>query len=309
MPAFQVQRSHVIAAPIESVFDTVADFGTWTKWSPWLRIDKEAEVKVSDDPRSLHSTYHWSGELVGRGEIEHMRLERPNSIEDELRFLEPYESTSQVRFLFEPQGDATRITWEMHGKLPWFLFWMRSNMESFLGMDYQRGLRMLGEFIETGTVISETEVIGIEPIDSMNVYGVRDSSTLAEIGNAIEKAIEIVQQEVGSDDTNCQGEMVSVYHPCDLRKGRMDFTAGFAISEKIEVPGRLSHCQIPAGDALHIRHTGKYDNLGNAWSGAHQYARYKKIKLARRDAIEIYRNDPAETSEKDLVTDIYLLIK
>ena len=75
MPAFEVQRSIVINAPPEKVFDTVVDFGTWTTWSPWLCAEPEAEVTVSEDPSSVGSTYEWTGEIVGAGIIEHRQLE------------------------------------------------------------------------------------------------------------------------------------------------------------------------------------------------------------------------------------------
>ena len=35
----------------------------------------------------------------------------------------------------------------MRGALPWFLFWMRPAMETFIGMDYERGLKMLKDWL------------------------------------------------------------------------------------------------------------------------------------------------------------------
>ena len=196
MPAFHIQRSILIKASAEKVFDTVSDFSIWSRWSPWLRIDKDAKVTVSDDPRSVGSQYSWTGELVGQGEIEHLKLDRPNSIDDEIRFLKPFKSKSN-----------------------------------------------------------------------------------------------------------------SVYHPCDLKLRRFDFTSGYAVQPSGQPPAGLTHCHLPPGKALHIRHTGSYANLGNAWSGAYQYARYKKIKIKRQDAFEIYRNDPRSTPPAEWVTDIYLHVK
>ena len=66
MPAINVRRSIQIQASPETVFNTVSDFGSWETWSPWLRIDPEAKVTISDDPRSVGSTYRWSGEVVGK---------------------------------------------------------------------------------------------------------------------------------------------------------------------------------------------------------------------------------------------------
>ncbi|MCH5373544.1 MAG: SRPBCC family protein, partial [Planctomycetes bacterium] len=163
MSQFQLQRSTQIDASPQQVFEAVADFGTWTKWSPWLCADSNARVDISPKASAVGSIYAWKGDSVGEGEIEHQRLEPGRLIEDELRFLKPFRSRSQVAFTLEPAGEGTRVTWHMHGSLPWFMFWMRPHMECFIGMDYERGLKMLKEWIETGQVLSKTEIRGIEP--------------------------------------------------------------------------------------------------------------------------------------------------
>ena len=186
MPAYHVQRSTTIQASAEKVFDTVADFGTWTTWSPWLGVDKEAVVTVSDDSNSVGSLYHWVGELVGEGEIEHEVLDPARSIEDEIRFLKPFKSKSGVSFELEPDGQATKITWHMDGKLPWFLFWMKANIQVFIGMDYDRGLKMLKELVETGQVLSDTEVMGVESVEARSLIGHANSSPIAGIAAAMD---------------------------------------------------------------------------------------------------------------------------
>lgn len=309
MAAFNVERSIVIDAPSEKVFDTVVDYGTWTGWSPWLCIDNSAEVTVTDDPRSVSSIYHWAGEVVGEGEMEHVELDRPHSIKDELRFIKPYRSTSKVRFVIESAPGGTEISWQMFGSLPWFLIWMRSSMETFIGMDFERGLKMLREKIETGEVLSQTEVMGIEAIESRDIFGVRKSCSIDEISPEMKKAVETTTSKFSENGIAADGEMVSAYHPVDLKKRRFDFTSGFCVDSGGGPPSGLAHCHIPAGKALHIRHVGSYENLGNSWSGAYQYARYKKIKIAKKDAFEVYRNDPSDTPPAELITDIYLPVK
>ena len=310
MPAFQVERSTIIQAPAEQVFDTVADYSTWTRWSPWLGADKQATVSVSDDPSSLHSHYSWSGDVVGAGEMEHMQLDRPRSIEDEIRFIKPFKSISAVGFSLEPEGEGTKITWRMHGKLPWFLFWMRGNMETFVGMDYERGLKMLREYIETGNILSDTDIVGTEAVQSIDVYGIRDSCAMDQVGAAMEKAVSTAKQKLDEAGVSTDGEMISVYHPCDMKQGRFDFTTGFAVNTAEPPPAGIHHCRLPAGQALHVRHTGSYDNLGNSWSAAYQFVRYKKLKAAgKQDSYEIYRNDPSDTPPAQWLTDIYLPLK
>ncbi|MEO2016593.1 MAG: GyrI-like domain-containing protein [Fuerstiella sp.] len=214
-----------------------------------------------------------------------------------------------VSFELAAAGDGTEITWRMQGNLPWFMFWMRSSMETFIGMDYERGLKMLKEFIETGTVLSQTDVIGVESIEVMNVLGVGDFCSTDDVGPTMTKAFATATEQLSRNAIAIDGDMLSVYHPCDLKLRRFDFTSGYAVPSGSQAPAGLNHCQLPAGKSLHIRHTGRYENLGNAWSGGYQYARYRKLKVAKRDAFEIYRNKPEENPPAELVTDIFLPLR
>lgn len=172
MPKFHVQRSTIINDTPANVFAKVADFGTWTKWSPWLCAEPDAEVHVSEDSSSVGSVYSWKGEVVGEGEIEHRKLEPGKLIDEEIRFVKPFKSKSDVSFDSEAVDGGTKITWHMKGSMPWFLFWMIPQMEVFIGMDYERGLKMLKESIETGTILSTVNVRGIESVGPLRMAGV-----------------------------------------------------------------------------------------------------------------------------------------
>ena len=65
---------------------------------------------------------------------------------------------------------------------------MQANMETYVGMDYERGLKMLREYIETGDVLAKTDVMGTEGVGPIDVFGVRDSCPMEQIGAAMEKA-------------------------------------------------------------------------------------------------------------------------
>ena len=106
MPRFHVQRSIQINASPEEVFNTVADFGTWTKWSPWLCSEPDAKVTVTEDASSVGSIYAWKGDVVGQGEIEHRQLEPGRLIDEEIRFVKPFKSKSDVAFEMEPAGEG-----------------------------------------------------------------------------------------------------------------------------------------------------------------------------------------------------------
>ena len=117
MPKYHVQRSIEIDASPEQVFDAAVDFSNWKIWSPWLCAEPEAEVTVSEDPRSVGSLYCWKGEVTGQGEIEHRTLDRGQLIDMEIRFVKPWKSKSDVSFEMEPAGGRTKLTWHMRGSL------------------------------------------------------------------------------------------------------------------------------------------------------------------------------------------------
>jgi hypothetical protein len=96
MPRYHVHRSIQINCTPEKVFAAVADFGTWTTWSPWLCAEPSAQVEVSKNSSSVGSTYSWKGDIVGEGELEHRQLHPNRLIEDEIRFVKPFKSQSQV---------------------------------------------------------------------------------------------------------------------------------------------------------------------------------------------------------------------
>lgn len=310
MPVFNVRRQTVIDASPEKVFATVADFGTWTKWSPWLSADNDANVNVTSNADSVGAIYSWEGDVVGQGEIEHVRLDRPTQIDEEIRFLKPFKSKSQVGFEFKSVGDQAEITWSMDGSLPFFLFWMKPMMSAMIGMDYDRGLRMLKECIETGVVASKTEVVGVEALQPQTVVGLADSSPISEIGQAMTPLFDSIQASVDSSAIEPVGSMLSLYHPTsDMKKGRFDFTCGYPVSSNATVPAGMTRQDLPGGKAFCVRHTGSYENLGNAWNAAYQIARYKKLRIAKTSSVEIYRNSISDTPAEALITDIYLPLK
>jgi predicted transcriptional regulator YdeE len=310
MPSYHVQRSIDIDASPDKVFDVVSDYGTWTTWSPWLCADPEAQVEVSDDSASEGAVYAWHGELVGQGELEHKRLEPSRGIEDELRFMKPFKSVCQTSFDLEPAGDGTRLTWHMRGKLPWFMFWMKSQMEVFIGMDYERGLRMLKEWTETGQILSRTSIQGVQSIGPIQVIGVRRKCSTREIGTVLPQAMCEAQGLLQEHGLSTDTERISVYHHFDVKQQTFDFTSGHLMPTQVErVTDKLSSWSIPEVQALRVDHFGTYDHLGNGWSAANQYARYKKLKQSKVGAFELYKNDPQHTHPADILTEIYLPLR
>ncbi|MEM9412615.1 MAG: SRPBCC family protein [Planctomycetota bacterium] len=308
MPSYSVDRSISIEATPEKVFDVVADYRTWTSWSPWLCSEPDAKVTVSEDPCSVGAKYCWEGDIVGSGELEHIELSRGQSIRDEIRFFKPFKSKSNVSFQILPSGDETNLTWSMNGSLPWFMFWMKPMMTSMISMDYERGLRMLKEWIETGRIESKTEIKGLQAIDTFSVSGIRKQSSMKDISSAMEVAYSETNNEFDRLGVPRDKGCVSVYHHFDLKRQILDFTTGYVVDEALDSTA-LNDWSIDECSALRVDHTGRYEHLGNAWSAANQFARYKKLKQSKVGTFEIYRNMACDVEASELKTEIYLPLR
>ena len=52
----------------------------------------------------------------------------------------------------------------MNSSLPLFLFWMKEQMQVFVGMDYNRGLLLLKDLVENGKAHSQTRFSRNDPL-------------------------------------------------------------------------------------------------------------------------------------------------
>lgn len=311
MPAYSLVRSIEIHADASRVFQTVADFGTWTIWSPWLIAEPETKVRISSDGKSVGSVYSWTGNMTGQGEVEHKQLVPNTLIDDDIRFLKPFRSEAKVGFRFEPTGSGTKLSWSMDGHMPWFMFWIIPFMKTFIGMDYMRGLRMLKDWIETGSIPSRVIQHGVENCSPVRMAGVVCSSEVECVGSSMETTFSQARELFQSYGLPLNGPMISVYTKFNVRKGVFHYISGFVIPDDLDVPASsgLKVWSIPASKALRVEHIGGYQHLGNAWSVANQIVRFRKMRQKQCGTYEIYRTTPPSTSSAELKTDIYLPLK
>lgn len=65
--------------------------------------------------------------------------------------------------------------------------------------------------------------------------------------------------------------------------------------------------QIPGGNYVTSRHVGPYSGLGAAWGQLVDYIeKYLKKTISDNPAFEVYVNDPSDTPEDQLITELYM---
>ena len=147
---YHVERSAVFAAPAEVIFAEVSDFTTWKEWSHWEKSDPTQKSTFSGEPGTVGHANRWVGEKTGKGTMTITATDKPNRVDMELLFVEPMPGTAQTSFVLTPEGDGTKVTWDMDGENDFMgkLFSLLMDMDAMIGGAYEEGLANLKPIVE-----------------------------------------------------------------------------------------------------------------------------------------------------------------
>ncbi len=303
MPKMNIVRSTSIESSPEKIFSELNNLNSWKYWSPWLVMEPEAKVDVSNDGKY----YEWTGKRVGSGNMKITGEKKNESVKYDLTFLEPWKSEAKVTFDVTPNGENCRVQWTMNSSLPWFMFWMKGMMEGFVGMDFDRGLNMLKDYIEKGSIDSKMEFKGESDFPGATYIGIKTTCKMDSIGEAMKADFDKLEEFMNSHPDLNGNAAYSIYHDWNIRKKQTTYTACIAMNEIPEdLPEGFITGNIPSSKVYTLRHVGSYKHLGNAWSTLMSMERNKEFKKNKKmDPFEEYISDPHQTEEKDLITDIH----
>jgi uncharacterized protein YndB with AHSA1/START domain len=148
---FSVRRIATIKAPPERIFSLVNDFHQWGAWSPYEHKDPAMKRSYGGAERGKGAVYAWEGNKnVGSGRMEILDTSAPTKIVIKLDFFAPFEGHNTAEFTMLPQGDATNVTWLMHGPARFISKVMQvfMNLDNMIGKDFEAGLANLKRLTE-----------------------------------------------------------------------------------------------------------------------------------------------------------------
>ena len=149
--SFRVQRSITVKSPPDGIFALINDFHQWRNWSPYEGRDPNLQRSYSGAASGNGAVYAWEGNKnVGSGRMEILDASAPAKIVIKLDFFTPFEGHNTAEFTMLPQGDATHVTWLMHGPAPFMnkVMQMFMNLDKMIGRDFEVGLANLKRLTE-----------------------------------------------------------------------------------------------------------------------------------------------------------------
>jgi uncharacterized protein YndB with AHSA1/START domain len=143
----------VINKPRQEVFDYVKYLKNQDNFSKWASMDPDMRTSYRGTDGSVGFVSAWESDdkNVGKGEQEITGIIEGQRIDYELRFIEPFESTSLAYMITEDVSDQhTKVRWGFTGRMnyPMNLMLLFMDFEKMIGDDFEHGLENLKAILE-----------------------------------------------------------------------------------------------------------------------------------------------------------------
>jgi len=313
---YDVQRSKIIKAPIEVIFNQVNDYKTWPSWSPWLGKDPTTELTYGEVRTGNGASYSWDSDHkdVGVGSMETIAIVANESIDQKIIFTKPWESESNIYWTFKPiENGGTEVTWGMKGEMPFMARYMASKMDEMVGADYETGLTKLDSVVQVDMKKYSVTVNG-ETTHSGGYYIYNTTSCkIDEQPAKMQEMMPKVGLYFQQNNIKMAGAPFTLYHKYDEENNAVIFSNAAPSTDRI-ITAADSGLQTGFSKpfkAIKITLKGDYANLKEVWETAYKYLTDNGLEqVAGSAAMEVYKNDPmSKVNPADWETEIYIPIK
>lgn len=306
-----VERSIVISAPQEMVYQLVNNLEEWPKWSPWHKIDTNMKITYFGGGKDIGGGYTWDSEVkeAGKGKLTIVAVSEFDSILTKLEFEGMGESFST--YYFTPKNDAIEVTWTMDsdfGNNP-ISKYFGLMMDKWIGKDYEKGLTAMktvaeaqvSNFLAKADGVTETEVQGFYAI----VIG--DTVNMIDLDANMMGAYNRLENEIKAQKLTATGDPFAFY--TEYPDGKIIFEAGYPVDSVGETGSQVKFKQFDATNALSIEVYGDYSKVGTGYEAISNYSKAKG-KIPTGSFWETYPVDPeTEPDTSKWVTKIYLPVR
>jgi uncharacterized protein YndB with AHSA1/START domain len=150
---FTVQRSVVIDAPPEKVFELINDFHNWPKWAPQDKDKEDPSMKrtFSGAASGVGAISDWTGSgNNGAGRMMIIESQPAKKISVQVDWAKPFVATNINDFVLQPVGASTNLVWSMRGPNLYVMKVMSVfvNMDRNMGKHFEAGLANLKQVAE-----------------------------------------------------------------------------------------------------------------------------------------------------------------
>ena len=331
------QRETVIAASPDQVFAIVNDLSRWNDWAPWAKMDPDIKLDYPGPGKGVGAKMTWKSAKLGDGSITITESTPFSQIETALDFDgNPATST----FVFAPADGGTKVTWSFDsdaGMNP-ISRYFGLMVDSMVGKDYETGLTSLKAMAESdakaANELSQAQEAAATPPDVPPLPAAADPDKGPEILTVEARPIVMMRASANSSDAKAVSDALGTANQKILDyamknnlalggaplaitishdpAGKWTFDAALPLdtppATTPAAEGGVKVGQTYAGRVVKLTHKGPYTTLNDTYARIHAYTKENNLKEGTV-SWEEYVNDPGETAEEDLLTNIYVVLK
>lgn len=286
---YAVERTIIIAAPQDLVWQQVKYFNNWQSWSPWYAKDSTMTWTFTGTDGEVESAYAWTSENSGSGSMTNIGTTEGEELKYHTHFLKPWESESDGYIRLKTVENGTEVSWGFTGHMKGIAA-LFMNMDKMVGPDFEDGLKRLKSNIEA--LSKEQVALQVKEIDfkGQDYIAVREFIDIS----GIEPFFATNFSKIMETGIEMQGGFPSgLYYLWDVEAMQTDIAAAIPVAAGTAVPEGFTSIKIPAGKALMIEYYGPYSGSGKAHELLETYMVEHELEYLG-PAIEEYVSDPME---------------
>lgn len=290
-----LERSLVINAPVEMVYDQVNNLYNWEKWSPWHKIDPNMGITYTKGGIGEGASYSWTSDHknVGNGTLTISDAKEFEYIKTLMDFGEQGDGTAD--FKFEQIEKGTKVSWDMHtnvGKNP-FMRLMGIMIKKSIGEAYDRGLADIAnqcEFLKENS----WHYVKTKTKDGWKYYGITtEEVSIENMEQTMSESYGTLYAALGKAQIEVKGAPFAIYYSWGET---FKMECGVSVDDHSKQVAGIDAKEMPKQHYAVIKHVGAYSGL----MGAHEYMD-KWLKTSTKEnngaVIEKYKVGPSV--EKD----------
>ena len=152
--SYAVYREIIINETKSIVFNYVLLLKSQENFAVWFGKDPDMVRGINGTDGTVGAVAYWESKVkeVGKGEQEIKKIDNGSRVDFQLRFKEPFASTSDAYFTTETLSEnVTKVRWGFTGKMvyPLNLMLLIMNMDKMVGKDFEQGLTKLKAILES----------------------------------------------------------------------------------------------------------------------------------------------------------------
>ncbi|KQT24797.1 hypothetical protein ASG22_08315 [Chryseobacterium sp. Leaf405] len=147
---YHYEKSIVINAPKEKVWQKVSSMKAFNEWNPWMKLDPTMKIIYSGNSGEVGDKYCWDSKNddAGAGCQEIKGLVANEKQKTEMTFIKPFDGQATSDIILTTEGNATKVTWTMDTEQDPMIKIMRPMMDHQMGKSYGEGLDNLKKLLE-----------------------------------------------------------------------------------------------------------------------------------------------------------------